>query len=162
MMKSFRFSIAIAFGLALTSLNAQVSRSGSDYDFPSRCLGVELDGSVTIECYGKGRNYIDASEQAKKKAVYDVVFFGIKEGNGGCNSNPLVFAPSAQELYSNFIANFFKDGGKYAEYVSLSDERISNKVNRNAKKGQQAQQRLVVVRVDREGLKKYLSENDIK
>ena len=114
MMKRFKFAVTITFSLAFTSLVAQVSRSGSDYDFPSRCLGVELDGSSTIECYGKGRNYLDASEQAKKKAVYDVVFYGIKEGNGGCNANPLVFAPSAQEIYSDFISNFFKDGGKYA------------------------------------------------
>lgn len=160
MLKKFNF--AITFCLVLTSLEAQVSKTGSDYIFPSRCLGVELDGSVTIECYGKGRNYTDASEQAKKKAVYDVIFFGIKEGNGGCNSNPLIFSPSSQELYSDFIANFFKDSGKYVDYVNLSDERISNKINRNAIKGKQAQQRMVVVSVNREGLKKYLIENDIK
>lgn len=153
--------ISIASILTFHSLKAQVSRSGSNYEYPIRCLGVELDGSVTLESYGKGRNYVDASEQAKKMAVYDVIFEGIKDGNGGCNSNPLVFAPNPQELYSSFIANFFKDGGKYNDFVSLSDERLSNKFNRNAKKGKRAQQRMVVVRVDREGLKKYLAENSI-
>jgi hypothetical protein len=155
-------STAISIWVGISSIQAQVkSNSGSNYEYPSRCLGVELDGSITVESYGKGRNYQDATEQAKKKAVFDVIFYGIKEGNGGCNSNPLVFAPTPQELYSEFISNFFKDNGKYTEFISLSDERISNKFNRNAKKGNQAQQRMVVVRVDREGLKKYLIENKI-
>ena len=48
--------------------------------FESECMGVELDGSQTLKAWGTGRNYSDACEQAKKNAVRDVLFKGIKNG----------------------------------------------------------------------------------
>lgn len=135
---------------------------GSNYDYQCRCLGIELDGSLTLESYGKGRNYIDASEQAKKNAVWSVIFMGIKEGGGGCSPDPLLFSPEPQKKYEDFFNSFFTDNGTYLKYVSLQDEKIQNKVSRNAKKGKEMQQRMVVVRVDRAGIKKYLKENNIE
>jgi hypothetical protein len=135
---------------------------GSNYDYNCRCLGIELDGSATIESYGKGRNYLDASEQAKKNAVWSVIFSGIKEGSGGCSSDPLLFSPEPQKLYEDFFNSFFSDNGAYTKYVSLKDEKIQNKVTRNSKKGKEMQQRMVVVRVDRAGIKKHLKENNIE
>ena len=44
----------------------------------------------------------------------------------------------------------------------MKDEKIVNKVSRNAKKGKEMQQRMVVVRVNRAGIKKYLKENNIE
>lgn len=140
---------------------AQKGIEGSNYDYNCRCIGVELDGSVTLESYGKGRNYADASEQAQKNGVWAVIFYGIKEGNGGCSSDPLIFSPQPNIKHEEFFNSFFKDDGAYKSYVSLKDEKVRNKVSRNAKKGTEMQQRMVVVRVDRAGLKSYLKENKI-
>ena len=161
MQKTF-FSVFLTFGLIFTSYSQKKGSNGSDYDFKCRCLGTELDGSATLESYGKGRNYLDASEQAKKNATWEVIFLGIKEGSGGCSSDPLLFSPEPQKTYEDFFNSFFKDNGEYLNYVSLKDEKIKNKVSRNSKKGSQMQQRMVVVRVDRAGLKKYLKENKIE
>ena len=60
------------------------------------------------------------------------------------------------------IDSFFSDNGSYTKYVSLKDEKIQNKVTRNSKKGKEMQQRMVVVRVDRAGIKKHLKENNIE
>ena len=143
--------------LTTSSLNAQ----GAYYDYKVRCLGVELDGSATLECYGKGRNYWDAAEQAKKNAVNAILFTGIKEGNGGCSRDPILLSSSIRELQQDYFANFFSDDGPYTEYVSMKDERIMNKVKRNRKKSKRMQQRQVVVRVDKLGLKKRLKEDEI-
>lgn len=156
----------LLFGLTIfTTINVTLCQkkggNGSDYDYRCRCLGTELDGSTTLESYGKGRNYADASEQAKKNAVWEVIFYGIKEGSGGCSSDPLLFSPEPQKKHEDFFNSFFKDKGDYLTYVSLKDEKIKNKVSRNSKKGNEMQQRMVVVRVDRAGLKKYLKENKI-
>jgi len=137
------------------------SQEGTYYDYEARCLGVELDGSSTIECYGKGRHYWDAAEQAKKNAVSAVIFKGIREGNGGCSRNPILFNSSAKELNEEYFAKFFSDNGPYSEFVSLKDERIMTKVKRESKKSKRVQQRLVVVRVDRLGLKNKLKEDGI-
>jgi len=137
-------------------------QSGAYYDYNVRCQGVEMDGSVTLESYGKGRNYMDAAVQAKKNAVQAVIFKGIKDGNGGCSSDPLLFSSSPETQYEEYFAVFFADGGPYEEYVSLKDERISKKFKRDAKKSKNFQQRMVVVRVDRLGLKKKLKADNIK
>jgi hypothetical protein len=47
------------------------------------------------------------------------------------------------------------------QFVSLKDERIGNKLKRNVKKSEDMQQRKVIVRVDRLGLKKKLKEDNI-
>ena len=40
----------------------------------TECISVEQDGSQTLRVWGKGRNRVDAVEQAKKNAVYEVLF----------------------------------------------------------------------------------------
>jgi len=144
------------------SLTAQRNQAGANYTYEVSCLGTELDGSITLESYGMGRNYTDASEQAKKNAVQAVIFKGIKIGVGDCNKSPLLFTPNAEKKYEDYFASFFADNGPYLEFVSLKDERVVNKVKRNAKKSNQMQQRMVVVRVNRLALKKKLELDNIK
>ena len=86
-----------------------------------RCMGVELDGSQTLRVQGYGRNRLDAKEQAKKNAVWAVIFDGIREGTGGCNMRPLVTEVNAKERYEGYFNLFFADNGPYKEYVSLKD-----------------------------------------
>jgi hypothetical protein len=137
------------------------NKSGAKYTYETKCMGTEMDGSLTLEAWGKGRNYKDATEQAKKNAVRDVILRGIKAGDGGCNRDPLIISPKAESRYEDYFAVFFADGGEYLEFVSTKDERVRNKVKRNKKKTKQMQQRMVVVRVDRLALKKKLKEDAI-
>ena len=41
------------------------SAIGANYTHEVECLGSELDGSVTLKSWGKGKNRADALEQAK-------------------------------------------------------------------------------------------------
>ncbi len=162
-MTNNKFLIILLFLLFSFIVNAQQkSQSGAYYDYQVRCQGIEMDGSQTLEAFGKGRNYRDASEQAKKNAVYSVIFKGIKEGNGGCNRDPLLLSSSPEIKYEEYFARFFADGGPYLEFVSLEDERISKKLKRDAKKSKNVQQRMVIVRVDRLGLKMRLKSDNIQ
>ena len=162
-MNKIKFLIIPLFVSFSVCLNAQKKgQSGAYYDYNVRCQGVEMDGTQTLESFGKGRNYWDAAEQAKKNAVHAVIFKGIKDGNGGCNRDPLLISSSPEIAHEEYFAAFFTDEGPYSEYVSLQDERIARKFRRDAKKSKQMQQRKVVVRVDRLGLKKKLSGDNIK
>ena len=49
------------------------NRTGAKYNYKTKCMGTEMDGTYTLEAWGKGRNYSDATEQAKKNAVSDVM-----------------------------------------------------------------------------------------
>lgn len=156
------FSLTLIFSFVTEPCFSQRGVDGANYDYNCKCLGVEKDGSITVESYGKGRNKSDASEQAQKNAVWEVLFNGIKDGNGGCNSDPLLFSSNAKLYHETFFNEFFKDKGKYKTFVSLEDEKTKNKISRNVKKGKEVEQRMVVVRVDRPRLKTYLLENNIK
>ena len=154
---AFKTIICLVLSISFVDVKAQ-----SYYDYEVRCIGREMDGSVTLEAFGKGRNRKDASEQAKKEAVRAVIFKGIKGGNGGCEADPLIIDPNVERIKEEYFGKFFADGGPYLEYVSLKDEKVKNKIKRKKQKDDNMQQRMVVVRVLRLDLKKKLTEDVIK
>lgn len=122
------------------------------------CLGVELDGSQTLRSFGKGRNKADAVEQARKNAVWAVIFDGIRGGIAGCDMRPLVAEANARDKYEDYFNIFFADGGEYKKYVSSEDEkRRSNDVTQN----KYVKNYTVTVRVLRSELKARLRQDGI-
>lgn len=120
--------VFLALSIALASLVANAENNASAYfNSETECLGVELDGSQTLRVWATGRNKTDAIEQCKKNAVYEVIFYGIKGGNGGCNQKPLIMEVNAEEKYQYYFNVFFKDGGEYKKYVSTEDTRIGTR-----------------------------------
>jgi len=94
--------------------------------FETECISVEQDGSQTLRVWGKGRNRSDAMEQAKKDAVYEILFKGVLKGNKGYNLRPIVTEVNARERYRNYFDIFFMDGGEYLKYVSMADKRLGS------------------------------------
>jgi len=159
-MKNF---IAPLFVLVLTFSATAQKKTAGYYAYKTECLGVELDGSQTLKAWGNGRNRADAVEQAKKNAMRDVIFKGIREGKQECNQKPLIFEVNAEEKYEDYFNAFFADGGEYKNYVSLRDERIGDKINRDRKKMTESVTNGLVVRILRAELKaKLIADNIIK
>lgn len=90
------------------------------------CIGHELDGTLTIRSWGEGRNRADAREQAKKNAVYAVLFDGVRTGNDGYDARPIVPEVNARQRYRDYFDIFFMDGGAYKTYVSIADRRLGS------------------------------------
>ena len=126
-MKMTKISIIALFACTLMlpgcKTATEVASNVASVSFELQCMGVELDGSQTIRAWGKGKGRADAVEQAKKNAVRDVIFKGITAGSGECNKKPLISEVNAQEKYEAYFNKFFADGGKYAEFVNLKDEK---------------------------------------
>ena len=134
----------------------QVSSVASYASFETECLGVELDGSQTLRAWGKGKDRADALEQAKKNAVRDVIFKGIRSGE--CNTKPLIFEVNAEEKYQYYFNKFFADGGEYKKYVSDADENLTSRM----KAVSNTQQNWgVVVLVLRDDLRERLIQDNI-
>lgn len=112
------FCIAIMAVCYLQEVQAQT--------YQTECIGLEQDGSQTLRIFGKGRNRIDAVEQAKKDAVYEVLFKGVLKGNKGTNLRPIVTEVNARERYQEYFDIFFMDGGEYLKYVSMADRRFGS------------------------------------
>ena len=79
----------------LTLLPVQVLKAQS---YETECINVEQDGSQTLRVWGEGRNRGDAIEQAKKNAVYEILFRGVQKGNKGYNLRPIVTEVNAPQL----------------------------------------------------------------
>ena len=124
--------------------------------FESECMGAELDGSQTIKAWGTGRNYSDACEQAKKNAVRDVLFKGIKKGSSECNSLALILNQDVKIKNEDYFNVFFADGGKYSQFVNTKDEQIPKKIKREKEKNVDQNTHAIVLRVLRSTLKKQL------
>jgi len=140
---------------------AQKNSNTGKISFDSECMGAELDGSQTLKAWGTGRNYSDACEQAKKNAVRDVLFKGIKNGYGDCNSIPVIMSQSAKFDYEDYFNSFFADGGKFSQFVNTKDERNLKKLKREKIKNGDQRTHAVVVRVLRSELKKQLISDGI-
>lgn len=122
------------------------------------CLATEMDGSVTLRVTGTGKNKADAQEQAKKNAVYAVIFEGIRDGKKGADYRPILTEVNARERYEEYFNIFFADGGEYKKYVSMADskryskEKASNKLYKSYR---------LTVRVLRSKLKARLKEDNV-
>lgn len=105
--------------------------SAGAYAQQTECIGKEMDGSLTLRVWGTGRNRTDALEQAKKQAVYDVLFNGITKGNTDYNMRPVMTEVNARQRYQDYFDIFFMDRGEYLKYISMEDKRAgSTKVSK--------------------------------
>ncbi|MDR2919186.1 MAG: hypothetical protein LBV72_07475 [Tannerella sp.] len=128
------------------------------YTYETECLNTELDGSETLRAWGSGRNKTDAIEQAKKNAIRDVLFKGIRNGNGGCSTKPLILEVNAEEKYAYYFNTFFQDAGAYKEYISMEDTKNGSTASESTR---QQDKYGTVVRVLRSKLKDRLIQDEI-
>lgn len=121
-----RFITLVCCMFQLVALSAQ-TRIGEFYNLPEvRYMNTELDGSVTVRAYGEGKRRADAREQARKNAVYVILFKGIQAN--GQTVRPLITEVNAYERHEEYFASFFADGGLYKEFTSAKDEKMKSKV----------------------------------
>ena len=124
-------------------------------------VNVELDGSVTIQVSGQGRYQKDAMDQARKNAVYNVIFKGMKmEDQNSLIVKPLIYEVNAAEKYASFFNSFFADGGDYANFVTMHDRRVGTSTKTKNKKDKQVGW-TTTVRVLRPQLEAFLIERGI-
>lgn len=96
------------------------------YAQETECIGKEMDGSLTLRVWGSGRNRTDALEQAKKQAVYDVLFRGVAKGNTDYTMRPIMTEVNARERYQDYFDIFFMDRGEFLKYISMEDKRAGS------------------------------------
>lgn len=126
------------------------------YTFDTECMGNEMDGSVVLRTWGQGHSRSDAIEQAKKRAVYDVIFEGVRKGQ--CSFKPLVFEVNAREKYQDYFDTFFSDDGDYKKFINMDATKMGSGVKAESKTRNSY---ALVVRVLRSDLKQKLIDDNI-
>ena len=119
------FTMALLTALAVPSAMAQ-TRIGEKSVLPTcQYLNTELDGSITVRSYGDGKRHKDAREQARKNAVYEIMFKGLQAN--GHTIRPLVTEANAYERHEAYWGTFFADGGTYSQFATSEDEKFTAK-----------------------------------
>lgn len=115
--KIIQFTISC---IALTSILFTSCKTTTPTLSEAECIGSGNAGSIRIKAWGYGGNANEAIEQAKRNAIQDVLFKGIKAGSSICPSNPI--APNGLEKKPDYFREFFRDNGTYLRFVSLSGD----------------------------------------
>ncbi len=135
-MKRLHYFLGIFIICTFTACQTKKSAvsTASFLNYSTECLGVGMDGTQTLRVWNRGRNRADAIEQAKKKAVWDVIFIGMQSSDAECNYVPVVTEPNARTKYSAYFDIFFANGGEYEKYVSVENQKktsIDKRTNNN-------------------------------
>lgn len=143
--------------MAVVALGACKSSSvQAFYTFETECMGSAMDGSVVLRAWGQGSSRNAAVEQAKRQAVYDIIFKGVTKGQ--CNFKPLLFEVNARERYQAYFDHFFSDQGDFVRFVKMDATKMGSGVKA---KSQTRNSYALVVRVLRADLEKKLIEDNI-
>ena len=121
--------LSIILLLSLVFASCSVTRSNLPYyDQEPQLIRVEHDGTYLIRSVGGGPNRVAALNEAKKNAVYEVLFDGISSNSSTMTPvKPVVLEVNAKEKYQDYFNAFFSDGGDYLKYVSQRGKRAGSR-----------------------------------
>lgn len=126
------------------------------YTFETECVTDVGDGSVVVRAWGQGASRADATEQAKRRAMHDIIFKGLQKGS--CQWKPLLFEVNAEEKHQEYFNRFFAKGGDYADFIKMDATKSGSGVKAESKTRDSYG---LVVRVLRADLEKRLIEDQI-
>jgi hypothetical protein len=80
------------------------------------------EGTYVVKVWSYSKKPKVAVEQAKKNAIHGVIFQGVIGSGRVSGQPPLTSDPGVEMQHSDFFNVFFKDGGEYMKYVSMSND----------------------------------------
>lgn len=155
--------LAVMFlALPLASMGQAKKKANKDTEawrYEIEPVGTGTQGSYQIKVWSYSKKPKVAIEQAKKNAVHGIIFKGFASSQGATGQKPLAPNPNLEQEKEDFFDLFFKDGGKYQKYVTLTNsgaiaagDRV--KIGKEYKIG-------IIVSVNVAGLRKDLEEAGI-
>ena len=123
MKKSIGILVICIFALMLSACSGKktiVNEMSAYVSYETQCIDIDSDGNQTLRVWGNGVNKSDAIESAKKKALEDVIFKGIRSGCHESAVRPLIYEVNAQEKYESYFTKFFSKKGDFKKYVEFS------------------------------------------
>ena len=149
----------LAIGLIGCAAKKEVITYGSQNPVESGIISVGKDGTKMIKAWGIGKTPETALIHAQRNAVNAAVFQGFPAGGGSGKVGPIVTDTNAETEHKIFFDEFFKDGGKWLQYVTSKNVGMPSgndrlKMGKSYKVG-------ASVAIGFDALRKYLEENKI-
>jgi hypothetical protein len=150
-----RNNVLIIFTIVLCT-SVLYSFAATNKTYQAECISIATDGYVTLKIWDikKGSNY--KSEQARKNALYTVLFSGIAGGKG-CTSQPPILSKAVElEKFRKIEKAFFHKAGKWSIYSTSSTTETTRPTNIGVKGW-----KVYLVSISKNELRKYLEETEI-
>jgi hypothetical protein len=122
--KLFLFAIICAVALPLGAQTRKERKIlyNSQYNYEIEPVGVGQDGTKVFKVWGYGKKVEDAVMNAKEAAVAACIFKGLPGGQGSAPTPPICSEPNAEVKHEQYFDNFFKVGGKYLQFIALTND----------------------------------------
>jgi hypothetical protein len=148
-MKKYLFIVIVFISFHFSTYSQ--GKNPADYNYEIQFIKTGLQGTELFKVFTYCKKEKDCIVYAKVDAVKAILFKGIP---GSGMAHPMVNDVGAEEKYKDFFSEFFKSGGRYLNYVSISNDGSINendrfKVGRQLKIG-------VIVSVQKANLRKEL------
>ncbi|WP_298997794.1 hypothetical protein [uncultured Tenacibaculum sp.] len=149
-----------------TQANAQLFKSNKkkaqedteEFNYEITCFGVGVQGTSLIKVYSYSKKPQVAKMQAKKNAVHAIIFKGYAGVNGCQTQKPLARNTTLDKEKEGYFKDFFKDGGPYLKYVTISNDGANTEVKKVKKKLYKVG---VLVSVNKDELRKRLEHDGV-
>jgi hypothetical protein len=146
-------------GLLAFSGCAEQKKLNSSYTYKTECLGAEFDGSQTVVAYSDKRNREDAIEEAKKVAIREILFTGLREGKPECDVKPILNEANAYANHEEYFNRFFTSA--YKTFALFIEERAGQKAKQQQKLKDVTQSTGYVLKISRPALKQKMISDGI-
>ena len=120
--------MALACSMTRAQSKSKKQLAGYTIDnYEVECVGVGKEGTKLWKVWGYGKKPDAAILQAKRNAVHAAIFKGVYAGK--CpKTEPLVTDPGMEEKNQDYFDTFFRNGGKYLDFVALSGDGMEERV----------------------------------
>jgi hypothetical protein len=148
MKKHILFFLFLLFSV---SVFAQKDRDPGTYNYEIQFLRTGVEGTELFKIFTYCKKEKDCFDFAKVDAIKAIIFKGIP---GSGLQRPMIPEAGAEDKYRDYFIEFFKPGGKYLNFVAISnDGSISEddrfKVGKNLKIG-------IIISVQKANLRREL------
>ncbi len=120
------FVLLLSF-VTLSTTDAQTRKErkilyNSKYNYEIEALGVGQDGTKVFKIWGYGSTVGEAVMSAKTDAVAACIFKGLTGGAGAAPTPPICSEANIEVTKSDYFEKFFEVGGKYLQYVAVTND----------------------------------------
>lgn len=161
--------IMLLFCILISCKSKLKPRELGAFDYKTTCVSNN-NNVLIVNTWGTGLTVEDCELAALKKAITDIAFKGILDGNVNCQQVAIFTRPDAQTKMQSFMTTFLDDeNGKFVNYASIYNKPRSQNRSKKERKLDRVENMALEfqVEVDKIGLTKilkqvYNSENNEK
>lgn len=158
-MKKIIFINLLFLAIVMTSCKSKIETISGYYDYETECVSVDQNGFQTVKAWGTGMTEKDAILNARRRAVDDILFKGIRGGSSLCDIRPMISNPNKRRDNINYFNRFYAPKGAFELYAGLPDENwLRRKLKINEKNdGKLAYE--IIIEIDMMGLREHMKRD---